>query len=729
MRKIVLLCVFLFSTLFGETQKKVSVQLSWLNQFQFAGYYIAKEKGYYKEAGLDVEIKEYSENSMKTPSDFVIRKSTALIDKMNGEEIVALGTSFEHAPLMLLVLESSGIKTPKDLFGKKVMVTSDAKDSASILAMLNSFQLDASNVKFIPHSFNLQDLIDGKTDAMACYVSNEPIQLEKLGIKYKILHPSDYGFDFYDDLLTVNKSFLKQNPKTVQDFYEATLRGWEYAYTHIEESARIIYEKYNSQNKTLYDLIEEGEVLKQIAYDKNGNFGVLDNAKLSEMGSVFKVLGLVKNDFNAKDFIYEHNAPPIISFSWDIHIQIIVILSIVSTFIVIGLVIYYTKMLKAEIKDRKIAQTEASIQKDFLKKILDSMGNIVVVTNIKTRQMVMANNELFRFFEIENIEQFRSKYNCICDLFVEREGYLLKNNNGVNWVDYLQEHSENVNKVLMQKNGKEYLYFVYAKFLDETHTNAIAVFTNITDLKAIDDRVANDTKIKALSEMITNIAHHWRQPLSLISTIVGTMSLKSEMDTLSQDEIQTYSEKIIKITKDLSLMLDTFHYAVESKSEIDETITLDELLLSIQTYFKNDFEVSKISLSIQKDKSCEDKVISKIVYEAIEEIIQNSIEALQHLQDEGTKIIMLDITTKYKQIIFNIYDNAGGVNEKNIDKIFEPYFTTYHKSKGKGLGLYFVKNKITISLNGDMYAQNKLFTYENQEYKGLETTIKVDYIG
>ncbi|MDD2697793.1 MAG: ABC transporter substrate-binding protein [Arcobacteraceae bacterium] len=728
MKKIVLLCIFLFSTLLGETTQKVSVQLSWLNQFQFAGYYMAKEKGYYNDVGLDVEIKEYSEKSMKTNSDFTIRKSSALIDKMNGSDIVILGTSYQHSPMVLMVLEKSGVNTPKDLFGKKVMVTSDAKDSASVLAMLNSFQLDASNVNFIPHSFNVQDLIDGKTDAMACYISNEPLQLDKLGIKYKILQPKDYGFDFYDDLLTVNTIFLQKNPKLVRDFYEATLKGWQYAYTHIEESARVTYEKYNSQNKTLYDLIEEGEVLKKISYDNDGNFGILDYAKLSEMGSVFKVLGLVKSDFNAKDFIYKYNAPPIISLSLDIHIKIIIAIIIMAILLIIVLVAYYTRTLKREIVQKEIAQKEALLKNDFLQKILDSMGNIVVVTNVKTHVMIMANNELFRFFEIENIEQFKSKYECICDLFVEKEGYLQKNNNGIHWVDYLQENSDQVNKVLMMKDEQEYLYFVYAKFLDETNTNAIAVFTNITDLKAMDDRVANDMKVKALSEMITNIAHHWRQPLSLISTFASTMSLKFEMDTIDKDELYKYSEKIVKITNDISLMLDTFNHKIESNLEIHEEISLKDLVLSLQSYFKSDFEISNIMFHFNDDNSWDNTFISKILFDSIQEIIQNSVEALQHLPDENFKLIVFNINKKRKNIIFTIYDNAGGVSEKNIDKIFEPYFTTYHQSKGKGLGLYFIKNKINISLNGDIYVQNKSFIYENQKYKGLETTIKIGYV-
>lgn len=726
MKKIVLLCVFLFSTLFGETQKKVSVQLSWLNQFQFAGYYIAKEKGYYKDVGLDVEIKEYSENSMKTPSDFMIRKSSALIDKMNGDDIIILGTSYQHSPMVLMVLENSGINTPKDLYGKKVMITSDAKDSASILAVLNSFQLDASNINFIPHSFNVQDLIDGKTDAMACYISNEPLQLDKLGIKYKILEPKDYGFDFYDDLLTVNNSFLKQNPKTVQDFYEATLKGWEYAYGHIEESARIVYEKYNSQHKTLYDLIEEAETLKKISYDEDGRFGVLDYGKLSEMGSVFKVLGLVKSDFNAKDVIYEHNAPPMISLHFDTHTKMMILIVIVAFLSIMFLVTYYTRMLKKEIEEKELAQDELSFQNDFLEKILDSMGNIVVVSNVETHTMVMANKALFRFLDMKDIEDFKTQYKCICDLFVAKEGFLQAENDGVYWIEYLQMNQNKINKVLIPHDGKEYLYFVHGKFLDETHTTAITVFTNITDLKEMDDRIANDLKIEALSEMITNISHHWRQPLSLISTLASTILVNIEMDVDDKKQIVKSSENIIKTSQELSSMLDIFNNKMENNVNLNEVIIVNDLVISFESYFKEELEKFNIVIHFSSSSVAKNKVVSKMLFEVGKEIIQNSIDILKSCSNEDEKIIFVNMSYEQRELIFNIYDNGGGVSEKNLGKIFEPYFTTFYQSKGKGMGLYIAKNTIDNLIDGEIFAQNKQFKHNNKSFVGLETIIKVN---
>jgi len=726
MKKIVLLCVFLFSTLCGETPKKVSVQLSWLNQFQFAGYYIAKEKGYYKDAGIDVEIKEFSEQSMKIHSDFVIRKSSALIDKMNGEDIIILGTSYQHSPMVLMVLENSGINTPKDLFGKKVMITSDAKDSASILAVLNSFQLDASNINFIPHSFNVQDLIDGKTDAMACYISNEPLQLDKLGIKYKILEPKDYGFDFYDDLLVVDKVFLEKNPQLTKDFYEATIQGWEYAYSHIEESARIIYEKYNTQHKTLYELIQEGESLKTIAFPEDGQFGTLNSAQLAEMGSVFKVLGLVKNDFNAQDFIYEYNAAPSITFNFDSHVKIIISIVLFSILMIIGLVVYYTKMLRREIDNKELAQNEASLQNDFLQKILDSMGNIVVVTNPKTHTLVIANNELFRFFGMKNVAEFKSKYESICDAFVEKEGYLQKENDGVYWTEYLQINHNQVHKVLLPHDGKEYLYFVYSKILDSEKTTEISVFTNITDLKAMDDRIANDVKIEALNEMITNISHHWRQPLSLISTIASTILINAEMDIHDKEQIIKSSTKIIKTVKDVSSMLDIFSDKAVNNLNINEKILVSDLVRLLESHFKAEIDEFHILLNFSISTIAKHKVVSKILFDVQKEIIQNSIDILKDISNGDDKTIFVTITFEGRELLFDIYDNGGGVSQKNIGKIFEPYFTTYHQSKGKGLGLYFVRNTIHNLMKGEVFVQNKLFNHNNKDFVGLETIIKVN---
>jgi len=312
--KNLLLLILLVSSLYSQENKKIVLQLSWLHQFQFAGYYIAKEKGYYKDYNIDLEIKEFnfdidiSKVLQNKTADFAIGRSSLLIEKSNGDDVVALFATFQNSPLMLLVREDSNIKTIADLKNKKVMITPDAKDSASIIAMLNSQKISLDDINIVKHSFNLDDLVNKKVDAMASYVSNEPIRLEDQGIKYKVFHPKDYGFELYSDILFTSSQFMKNNPQLTQDFYDATEKGWEYAFNNIGKTAQIIYEKYNSQNKSLVHLVAEGEALKKLVFHKNSNnIGCLDKNKLQRITDIYKIMGLINKDINLDGFVYDYN--------------------------------------------------------------------------------------------------------------------------------------------------------------------------------------------------------------------------------------------------------------------------------------------------------------------------------------------------------------------------------------------------------------------------------------
>lgn len=311
MKAIVLLFLLLG---YIQANQKVILQLSWLNQFQFAGYYVAKEKGFYDKLGIDLEIKEY-EHGLDISSvldndlaNFAIGRTSIIVDKANGKDIVALLSTFQHSPLMILTLDDGSIKNIEDLKNKNVMMTSHAKDSASIIAMLNSKNIRDIDINIQTHSFNLDDLIEKKTDAMASYLSNEPVIFDEKAINYKVFHPKDYGFDFYDDILFTNSSFIKQNPKLTRDFFNATIKGWQYAFDNIGETSQIIFKKYNTQNKSIIELVREGEILKKLALLNDlKEFGNIDAHKLEKIVDVYKVMGLINKDIDFDEFIYEHN--------------------------------------------------------------------------------------------------------------------------------------------------------------------------------------------------------------------------------------------------------------------------------------------------------------------------------------------------------------------------------------------------------------------------------------
>ena len=301
-----------FAALYAQPPlEKVSVKLQWADQFQFAGYYIAKEKGFYHDVGLDVTIQKFDpkklaiDEVMAGRSTYGIGRSSLLIDRMKGKKVVALAAIFQSSPFILLSKKSLDIRTPRDLIRKRVMMTEDFQDTISVRAMLNSQDIRMAEIKFIEHSYNPMDLINGKTDAMACYISNEPFVLKEKGIETNAINPEAYGFDFYSDILFTSETEVKNHPKRVRDFVNATLRGWEYAFENIPETAQLIREKYNTQNKSLESLVYEGQVLKELAYRGNQPLGAISAEKFRRISDIYRVMGLAQDARAIEGFIYE----------------------------------------------------------------------------------------------------------------------------------------------------------------------------------------------------------------------------------------------------------------------------------------------------------------------------------------------------------------------------------------------------------------------------------------
>lgn len=318
---VLLLCV---SALYAQPPlEKVSVRLQWADQFQFAGYYIAKEKGFYRDAGLDVSIQKFDtkklavDEVMAGHSTYGIGRSSLLVDRMQGKDVVALAAIFQSSPFILLSKKSLDIKTPRDLIGKRIMMTQDFQDTISVRAMLNSQGVALDKLKFLEHSYNPIDIITGKTDVMACYISNEPYILKEKGVETNAISPESYGFDFYSDILFTSGSEVRHHPKRVRAFVDATLKGWEYAFEHIPETVQLIKERYNGQNKSIESLEYEAQVLKALAYQGNQPLGAMTLEKFSRISDIYRVMGIPQNEKRLVGLLYEDSAEQVVPLSVD----------------------------------------------------------------------------------------------------------------------------------------------------------------------------------------------------------------------------------------------------------------------------------------------------------------------------------------------------------------------------------------------------------------------------
>ncbi|MBF0280435.1 MAG: transporter substrate-binding domain-containing protein [SAR324 cluster bacterium] len=316
-----LLCLFSLGPLLtaaqdGDGIQKVSLQLNWKHQFQFAGYYVAQEKGFYQNAGLEVEIREFelgtkvADEILSRKADFGVGRSSLIIDKMKGKDVLLLAAIFQHSPFVLLTKKRSDLEKVTDFKNKKIMVSDDVIGMAGLTAMLKVNGVLAENFTAQDHSFNVEDLISGKTDAMAAYTSNEPFVMEQNGVPYSIFAPQEHGFDFYSDLLFTSQSLFQDNPQIVEKFYQTSLQGWEYAFAHMDETAEIILQNYNSQKKSKEFLLFEGKTLKELAYDPDTPLGSIDQARISQIAQVYLLLGLASQSASLDDLLFQPKQYP-----------------------------------------------------------------------------------------------------------------------------------------------------------------------------------------------------------------------------------------------------------------------------------------------------------------------------------------------------------------------------------------------------------------------------------
>ena len=306
--------IFAFAFIFVNllyAQEKVSLQLSWKNQFQFAGYYMAKEKGFYSDANLNVNIKEFSsginasDDVVEGKTDFGVGRSSLISDRYEGKPITILAAIFQHSPVMLLTKKRDDITKIEDLKDKTIMLSGDLTASAPINAMLQSKKVTQDMFTIQTHSFDVQDLIDGKTDAMLSYVSNEPYALKKQNIPYTIFSPRDYNFDFYSDILFTSNKLVKEKPQIVQAFREASLKGWRYALANKEETVNLILEKYNTQKRTKEALLFEAQEVEKLVDENTIELGDIDSKRIEYISQIYALMGFINKKEEVTDFIYK----------------------------------------------------------------------------------------------------------------------------------------------------------------------------------------------------------------------------------------------------------------------------------------------------------------------------------------------------------------------------------------------------------------------------------------
>ncbi len=292
--------------------QQVSVQLKWKHQFQFAGFYAAIHQGYYRDAGLEVKLKELTPNISPVDPliagriEFAVADTGALIYRSNGVPVVALANIFQQSPSILMALASSDIRSLEDIRGKRIML-SGGYLNAELMAMLSTADIHNDDLKLIGINPDISILLQGETDTYNGYTTNEPYFLKQQNIPFITFLPRDYGIDFYGDTLITTEAIIEKDPQMVDKFVEATLQGWEYAVKHPEAVVDLILAHYNTQQKSRDHLLFEAYESIKMILPNLVPIGYMHEKRWQHIQEVFIQQGHILRPVALDDFLYQAN--------------------------------------------------------------------------------------------------------------------------------------------------------------------------------------------------------------------------------------------------------------------------------------------------------------------------------------------------------------------------------------------------------------------------------------
>lgn len=311
---LVLIIIFLLTSLNGCNKKesenedvKVTLRLQWQVQAQFAGYIVAREKGFYNDEGIDVDIEEggYGKDCITTvkhgAEEFGISK---LVTFVNEDQLISIAQIVKDSGLVLVSKKPKKIEKPEDLIGKKVGLWFNGNEYP-LYALLGKFQIPNDKVNIVRQNWDMKQFSDDEIDVASAMTYNELLSLYDNG-KYSkddlnIIDYKEFGIEFPGESIFTSKEYYKNNPDICRKFVKASIEGWEYVISHPDEAAEIVM-KYDKENRLEieHEKKEVREMIKLINKDKY-KIGFHDKEEIENVLNTYYKYGIIKHYHNIQD--------------------------------------------------------------------------------------------------------------------------------------------------------------------------------------------------------------------------------------------------------------------------------------------------------------------------------------------------------------------------------------------------------------------------------------------
>lgn len=286
--------------------EQVTLQLKWEHQFQFAGYYAAQEQGFYREAGLDVTLRELERGGdpvkpvLSGAAAYGVANTGLLQHRSRGEPVVVLASIFQHSPAVLLV-RTNADGQPDIKPGGTLMLS---PSNVELLAFVKKSGPPLAALRQVSHTYQVDDLIAGRVDAMAAYSTDMPYLLARQKVGVDLLSPQSIGVDFYGDVLFTTEAELREHPARAAAMRAATLRGWKYAMEHPNQIVDLIRARYpHRQSREL--LLFEAAQMVPLMETSVAETGYSNPQRWRAIAALYQELGMLPPDFSIDGFLYQ----------------------------------------------------------------------------------------------------------------------------------------------------------------------------------------------------------------------------------------------------------------------------------------------------------------------------------------------------------------------------------------------------------------------------------------
>jgi diguanylate cyclase (GGDEF)-like protein/hemerythrin-like metal-binding protein/PAS domain S-box-containing protein len=376
----------------------VTLQLKWLHQFQFAGYYAAQEKGFYREAGVDVRIIEAKpdtdviEEVVTGRAEYGVGTSALVLSRQQGKPVVAIAVIYQHSPLVLLGRSDSGIGSVHDLKGKRVMFERHAEE---LLAYLRREGISENLLHIVPYSFDPNDLINGRVDAISAYSTDEPFFLDQAKTRYVTFSPRAAGIDFYGDNLFTSEAEIRNHPARVKAFRSASLKGWEYAMSHPEEIADLILRRYGNRHSRAFLLAEAGRMNTLIRGDLV-EMGYMHEGRWQHISDTYAGLGLLPSNFPLQGFLYAPETSMVQERRWwSAGLGIALALGLLAA-VIAGVLLNLNRRMKRELAARERAVAELGESEKNFRFIAENSADVIWIMEIASGRFTYISPSVYR---------------------------------------------------------------------------------------------------------------------------------------------------------------------------------------------------------------------------------------------------------------------------------------------------------------------------------------------